>query len=220
MVDSKASRAARAAQLAGVRAEQAARDRRTRRLIVAVSATAVIGLVVGAGAILVNESRRQGAVAEAAARPIPGVAEETGLSANHVEAVPEPTPAEPGGTLLPPVGGDHDPVPQNCGVYTEPVGTSNAVHSLEHGAVWITYRPGLDPAAVTTLTALADGRAYVLLSPFPELRSPVVLSAWGVQLEVEDASDPRVETFLTKYVQGDQTPEPGAACSGGVGTPA
>ena len=220
MVDSKASRAARAAELAGVRAQQVAKERRTRRMVVAGAVAAVVALVGVAGAVIVNESRRQAAVAEAATRPIPGVAEETDLSANHVDAVPEPTPTEPGGTLLPPVGGDHDPVPQNCGVYTEPVGTANAVHSLEHGAVWITYRPGLDQGELDTLVALARGRTYVLLSPFPDLKASVVLSAWGIQLEVEDASDPRVETFLTKYVQGEQTPEPGAACSGGVGTPA
>ncbi len=219
MVESKASRAARAAQLAGVRAEQVAKERRMRRIVVASSVAAVIALVAVAGTVILNESRRQGAVAEAAAQPIPGVAVETDLSADHVDSVAEPTPTEPGGTLLPPVGGDHDPVPQNCGVYAEPVGTSNAVHSLEHGAVWITYRPGLDQDELDTLTALARGRTYVLLSPFPDLKSPVVLSAWGVQLEVGDANDPRVETFLTKYVQGEQTPEPGAACSGGVGMP-
>ncbi len=220
MVDSKASRAARAAELAGVRAQQVAKERRTRRLVVAGAVVAVVALVGVSGAVLLNESRRQDAVAVAATRPIPGVAEETGLSANHVDALPEPTPTEAAGTLLPPVGGDHDPVPQNCGVYTEPVATASAVHSLEHGAVWIAYRPGLDQGEIDSLTALARGRAYVLLSPFPGLRSPVVLSAWGIQLELEKANDPRVETFLTKYVQGEQTPEPGAACSGGAGTPA
>ena len=41
----------------------------------------------------------------------------------------------------PPIGGDHNPVWQNCGVYRDPVLDEMAVHSLEHGAVWITYRP-------------------------------------------------------------------------------
>jgi hypothetical protein len=52
------------------------------------------------------------------------------------------------------------------------------------------------------------------------LSSPVVLTAWGTQLEVDDASDPRVEPFLAKYRQGEQTPEPGAPCTGGSGDPA
>jgi hypothetical protein len=33
---------------------------------------------------------------------------------------------------------------------------------------------------------------------------------------VNTASDPRVDQFLTKYVQGAQTPEPGAACTNGL----
>ncbi|WP_372595162.1 DUF3105 domain-containing protein, partial [Actinotalea sp.] len=92
-------------------------------------------------------------------------------------------------------------------------------HSLEHGAVWITYRPDLAQAQVDVLTELARGEGYVLLSPFPDLAAPVVLTAWGVQLQVDDADDPRVEPFLVTYVQGEQTPEPGAPCSGGVGEP-
>src|SRR5215208_5439695 len=41
----------------------------------------------------------------------------------------------------PPVGGPHNPVWQKCGFYSKPVRNEHAVHSMEHGAVWITYRP-------------------------------------------------------------------------------
>jgi len=109
---------------------------------------------------------------------------------------------------------------QNCGVYTEPIVSARAVHSLEHGAVWITYRSGLDQQQVDVLTTLANARDYTLLSPMDALGAPVVLTAWGIQLEVDDASDPRIEPFLVKYVQGEQTPELGALCSGGFGDPA
>ncbi|HZY44457.1 MAG TPA: DUF3105 domain-containing protein, partial [Anaerolineae bacterium] len=44
---------------------------------------------------------------------------------------------------VPPVGGTHDPAWLNCGIYDQPVRTENAVHSMEHGAVWITYQPDL-----------------------------------------------------------------------------
>ena len=43
----------------------------------------------------------------------------------------------------PPAGGDHNPVWQNAGFYEEPVQNETAVHTLEHGAVWITYQPDL-----------------------------------------------------------------------------
>src|SRR5699024_5944586 len=43
----------------------------------------------------------------------------------------------------PPVGGDHHPIWLNCGIYEEPVPNHHAVHALEHGAIWLTYQPGI-----------------------------------------------------------------------------
>jgi hypothetical protein len=118
----------------------------------------------------------------------------------------------------PPVGGPHNPVPQNCGFYSKPITNENAVHSMEHGAVWITYRPDLPRDQVEKIQSLAQ-KSYVLASPYPSLPAPVVASAWGKQLKLNSANDPRLEQFVSAYRQGPQTPEPGAACSGGVGSP-
>ena len=119
----------------------------------------------------------------------------------------------------PPAGGNHNPVWQNCGVYTKPIANENGVHSLEHGAVWITYQPTLAAAQVATLQKLTKANSYALLSPFEGIKSPVVASAWGKQLALPSADDPRLAVFLRTYLQGPQTPEPGAACTGGTGTP-
>jgi hypothetical protein len=119
----------------------------------------------------------------------------------------------------PPVGGVHSSAWQNCGVYDQPVKNENAVHSLEHGAVWITYRPDLPQDAVNRLRNLARGQTHVLVSPYPDLPAPVVATAWGLQLPVDDANDQRLSLFVSRYAAGPQTPEPGALCSGGVGTP-
>ena len=120
---------------------------------------------------------------------------------------------------IPPVGGPHDAVLQNCGFYDTPVRDENAVHSLEHGAVWITYHPDLPVDQVEALRALTSGHTHVLVSPYPDLPAWVVASAWGEQLWLEDAYDPRLEEFVSAFEQGPQNPEPGAPCSGGVGTP-
>ena len=114
----------------------------------------------------------------------------------------------------PPVGGEHHPVWLNCGVYDEQVRSENAVHSMEHGAVWITYQPDLAQADVDTLEDIAPD-TYSLLSPYEGLPAPVVVSAWGTQLALTGADDPRLEEFIKKYRQGPQTPEPGALCTNG-----
>ena len=121
----------------------------------------------------------------------------------------------------PPVGGDHNPVWQNCGFYSRPVEPERAVHALEHGAVWITYRPGLAAEEVDVLRRLAKSRSKILVSPWGDtsLPSPVVASAWGVQLKLASASDPALATFVGVYVGGGQAPEPRGPCSGAFGSP-
>lgn len=119
----------------------------------------------------------------------------------------------------PPVGGPHDPVWQNCGYYSKPVRSENGVHVLEHGAVWITYRPDLPTDQIDQLRQLAHGQTYILVSPYPDLPAPVVASAWGKQVPLDSASDPRLNEFVKAYRIGPQTPEKGAACTGGIGVP-
>lgn len=120
----------------------------------------------------------------------------------------------------PPVGGAHNPIWQNAGFYTEPIPNENAVHTLEHGAVWITYQPDLPQEQKDQLRQLVSGSECLIASPYEGLQSPVVASAWGYQISLEGADDPDLDGFIRSYRRGPQTPEPGAACTGGVGEPA
>lgn len=167
-----------------------------------------IGILVLAALAVVASLIRGGV----SAQPIEGVAPYSGLERNHVD-----------GQLTyeqnPPVGGSHNPVWQNCGVYTEPIVTENGVHTLEHGAVWITYQPGLPASDVQALQALTRRSGFRLLSPYPDLPSPIVISAWGYQLQLQQADDPRLKAFIEKYELNPQGPEPGAPCTGGLGQP-
>ncbi len=96
-----------------------------------------------------------------------------GLSRGHDEQV------DYSGQELPPVGGLHSGVWQNCGIYTEPIDAKNAVHSMEHGAVWIAYHPDLPAGDVETLQDTVRGQQYVLLSPYPDLKSPCGFDCLG-----------------------------------------
>jgi hypothetical protein len=100
-----------------------------------------------------------------------------------------------------------------------PIANENAVHSLEHGAVRITYMPDLPQEQVDRLRAMAREDGYLIVSPYPGLLAPVVASAWGLQLRLDSAESPGLEQFIRAFRQGPQTPEPGASLAGGVGTP-
>jgi hypothetical protein len=140
----------------------------------------------------------------------------------------EPDHAHVSGTVtydrVPPAGGAHNATPLNCGVYTQPVPNENAVHSLEHGAVWITYLPTLTADQVGLLQKLVTSsyvgaERYVILSPYVGLPSPIVVSAWGVQLGVQQASDSRLADFIHQFAGSGQGGEAGGPCTGGVGNP-
>lgn len=193
----------RAARVAAMQRAERTRARRRRTLLIAVPTVVVLGVAAGVTAVLVNQPEPPSlAAVKTYAYP---TAQHTTEKQTYAEN--------------PPVGGPHNPVWLNCGVYDAPVTNENAVHSMEHGAVWITYRPDLAASAVDTLEQDVSGKDYTILSPYQDLPSPIVLSAWNNQLQISSADDPRIGPFLAKFVQGAQTPEPGALCSNGTGTP-
>ena len=120
--------------------------------------------------------------------------------------------------LDPPTNGDHAPYWQNCGFYSIPVENEAAVHSLDHGAVWITYHPDLPVDQVNVLRRLAR-EEYVLVSPYPGLYAPVVATAWRNQLELMGADDSRLRQFVDQFRVSATAPRSGNGCTGGLGEP-
>lgn len=133
------------------------------------------------------------------------------LTNNHVET-PVTYPQTP------PVGGDHSINPQRCDgqVYDEPVRNENAVHALEHGATWFTYRPDLPEEQVGQLEDMVQREPFRLMSPYPDLPAPIVASVWGKQITAETASDPRLRQFTEFNNVQRSSQEPGASCSYGT----
>lgn len=117
-----------------------------------------------------------------------------------------------------PAGGPHAGLWQNCGFYEEEIRSENAVHSLEHGAVWITYRPDLPSGAMDRLRGLIRNPDKVLISPVIGQGPKVVATAWANQLELDDITDPRLDQFVNEFEGSSSAPESGGRCSGGVGS--
>ncbi|SDC51489.1 DUF3105 domain-containing protein [Actinokineospora iranica] len=116
----------------------------------------------------------------------------------------------------PPLGGAHDGIWAACNgvIYPTAIRTENLVHSMEHGAVWLSY----DPAKVTgdDVVALAErvqAKPYTVMSPFPGQPKPVSVQSWGRQLQVDEVDDPRIDQFITATRANPYlSPEPGASC--------
>lgn len=172
--------------------------------VVIVLAVAVIGYAVHQG------SKKSSSAAASDPNKITGIVHKTFSSGDHKTTVIDY------GSDSPPFGGPHSPIWADCTgtVYPDQIASENAVHDLEHGAVWITYKPGLPSDQLDVLTKLVAGQPYMLLTPYAGLKTNVSLQAWGYQLFVDSATDPRVQTFIKDLKLNRQnTPEYGASCT-------
>lgn len=188
---------------------------------------AVVAIVVFAGAVFGyiyvrsgDQRERQAALAPFApsednqdpSLQIPGIVVKSYKGADHVDAKQRVA-----YDATPPFGGPHDASWAACDgvVYAVPIRVENAVHSLEHGAVWIAYHP--DKIAGTDLDALrghVEAENYVFMSPMPTMDSPISLQSWGHQLKLDNANDGRIDQFISALRTNRFThPEVGATCA-------
>ncbi len=179
--------------------------RRSRGPVIALAAVGV--LMVGVLAVAVPMLVDSDPVSSAVARDLADVQVYDDLEVSH-ESGDLDYPQSPA------VGGPHAPVWLECGAYDAPVREENAVHDLEHGAVWISYDPDLDADDVKALAALLPQNG--IMAPYPGLRAPVVVTVWGRQLDLTGADDPRLALFIHAFGGGETAPEPFASCAGGV----
>jgi hypothetical protein len=177
-------------------------------VVIVVLAIGVIGYAtLHKGAASTNGGYTNPEIADAKA--IPGVVYTPEPNHNHVE-----------GNITynttPPVGGNHSQYWADCSgtVYPNAIANENAVHMLEHGAVWITYKPGLAADQVAILAKKVSGVDRTAMSPYPDLKTNISLQAWDYQLFVDSASDPRIQQFITALrFNPKTTPEGTATCS-------
>ena len=103
----------------------------------------------------------------------------------------------------PPTSGAHYSQPVSRGVHDEELSDEEAVHNLEHGEVWITYRSGLASEIVDALKRITRRNSKVVLSPRARNGTDIALAAWGrldafnVEQGVLDAQ--RIEDFIARY---------------------
>lgn len=117
---------------------------------------------------------------------------------------------------MPPTGGPHygGTVDASPGFYEQTQNLGDTIHNLEHGHVVIYYDPGVVSGETKRslrefAQAHTSGWAAVVVMPNPndDPQSPVVLTAWGKMLRMDDY-DPRVvHAFLSEYLgRGPENP--------------
>lgn len=118
----------------------------------------------------------------------------------------------------PPVAGPHNNDWMNCmgDIYDAPIANEHAVHSMEHGAVWLTYNTTkVNKPQIDTLAEKVRGKDYSFMSPVDNLDKAVSVQAWGFQFKTDDPNDSRIDDFI-KATRKNAGVEAGATCASGI----
>ncbi len=194
VMDQEAKRDARMQRQATARAE-AARRRRAKNIRNYGIVAAIVLAFVGVGAyLMVREANKPGQLVD-----------EMGIR-NHIQPGENHAPY----TTDPPTSGPHVGTVPAWKVYSEPITKELQVHGLEDGGVVINYKPDLDKATVQKLTDLANvyyqnacPNNQVILSPYPGLDHPIVLTAWRRIDRLDSFDVTQIKRFTDEYVGWD-----------------
>ena len=86
---------------------------------------------------------------------------------------------EVGYTSSLPTSGDHWPVPLSDGIYDVEKPDEAIVHSLEHGRVWVSYKPSISEQTKKALEELLKKYNGTVLTPRSANDTDIVLAAWN-----------------------------------------
>src|SRR5438445_4620502 len=110
----------------------------------------------------------------------------------------------------PPSSGNHWPSPAAKGIYDNPLSDEQAIHNLEHGYIWIAYKPDIGDDAKNKLKEIVKGDDWkIVMTPRDANETKLALVAWGRVLKMDDVDAEKVKNFIKTYRNRgpEKTPE-------------
>jgi hypothetical protein len=109
----------------------------------------------------------------------------------------------------PPTSGNHNPVPAEDGYYAQMPPVRNTVHTLEHGRIYIQYKPTLRKRRIDQLGGLFNEDPFhMVLAPNTQMSPRLAVTAWGhlaTCRRVTDEAFDMIRAFRDRY--RDRGPE-------------
>ena len=154
--------------------------------------------------------------------PIEGTMEFTVVSREHIAAGTPGT----GYNSNPPTSGPHWPAPAGNGIYDKELPDEQLIHNLEHGHVWVSYRPttsggqestdgaevkpGITEEELAKIKEIVEEDDWkVVLAPRANDDSKIALAAWGRVLNMDEVDLDKIKDFIETYRNRgpEKTPE-------------
>ena len=100
----------------------------------------------------------------------------------------------------PPTSGWHYAVPAQSGIYDTVFPDEQLLHNLEHGHIWIAYRPDLPKDQIEALADIAKSySSKIIMVPRPNNPAPIALAAWEYLLKLDSFNEQQVKDFINAY---------------------
>lgn len=105
----------------------------------------------------------------------------------------------------PPTSGPHaGPAP--WGFSAEEIPDENAIHNLEHGGIWISYK-NLDDDSIALLGEISRRNgSSVIVSPREANDTTVAVASWGRLMKLDSVDEERINKFIRR--NKNKSPEP------------
>ncbi|OGL36601.1 hypothetical protein A3A68_02130 [Candidatus Saccharibacteria bacterium RIFCSPLOWO2_01_FULL_48_13] len=117
----------------------------------------------------------------------------------------------------PPSSGDHYQSPSLKGFYEEELPDGNLIHNLEHGYVWVAYRPDLPADQVQKLKGLfsepfSDPKfipSKAIVTKRPNNPAPISIVSWRWTMNLDNYDEEELTLFYRQHVS--KSPEAAAS---------
>src|SRR5207247_8423081 len=160
------------------------RPRMSRRQRLVLTTTAVVVVAAGVGYLAYR------AVADPPRVQIP--------SQGNLHIAKEDSPHEPYNSD-PPTSGPHLPYIAPWGVHTRPIQPELQVHNLEDGGVVVQYNCECPELAEQLKKVVQGYDKYVILAPYPSMKTRIALTAWTRIDTFDDFDERRIRRFINAY---------------------
>ncbi len=158
-------------------------------------------LIVGLGAWFFSKTTSFGQVEDSVlpakvSNPVEGVVEYGIVGRDHISQGASGS----GYNSNPPSSGPHWGAAAKNGVYETPLADEQLIHNLEHGHVWIAYRPDVSDDVKNKLGEIVVKDDWkVVLAPRDKNDLAIALVAWGRVLEMDEPDYGKIEDFIKVY---------------------
>ncbi|HEX9503447.1 MAG TPA: DUF3105 domain-containing protein [Patescibacteria group bacterium] len=100
----------------------------------------------------------------------------------------------------PPTSGPHWPQPANWGAYSTTQADEQMVHNLEHGGIWISYKPGrVDKNTINLLNDFAKRYPLIIVEPRDKDDAAIALAAWTHLQNLDKYDEHAILEFINAY---------------------